>query len=114
MHQEIERIDFDAFTFKDTKGDPLHTLIAAYEICNNQLKPGNSIMKRIWNAYNHTIDCCEDLIVQVGVIVLDVLPFSFRVSSLCSCLFFLPSSLKILKRDVNSAREYMVKDDYFR
>ena len=78
MHQEIERIDFDAFTFKDTKGDPLHTLIETYKICNNQLKPGNSIMKRIWNAYNHTIDCCEDLIVQVGVIVLDVLPFSFE------------------------------------
>ena len=46
MHQEIERIDFDAFTFKDTKGDPLHTLIEAYKICNNQLKPGNLIMEK--------------------------------------------------------------------
>jgi hypothetical protein len=32
-------------------------------------------MKKILNAYNHTIDCCEDLIDQVGVVVLDVLPF---------------------------------------
>jgi hypothetical protein len=35
------------------------------------------------------------------------------VSSLCSCLFFLPNLLKILKRDVNSTREYMMKDDFF-
>jgi hypothetical protein len=78
MRQVIERIDFDAFTFKDIKGDPLYTLIEAYKICNKQLKPDNLIIKRIYNAYNHTIDCCEDLIVQVGVVVLDVLPFSFE------------------------------------
>jgi hypothetical protein len=29
MHQVIERIDFDAFTFKDIKGDPLYILIKA-------------------------------------------------------------------------------------
>ena len=78
MHQVIERIDFDAFTFKDIKGDPLHILVKAYKICNKQLKPGNLIMKRTQNAYNHTIDCCEDLIVQVGVVALEVLPFSFE------------------------------------
>ena len=39
MHQGIERIDFDAFTFKDIKGDPLYILIKAYKICNKQLKP---------------------------------------------------------------------------
>jgi hypothetical protein len=47
MHQVIERIDFDAFTFKDIKGDPLYTLIGAYKIYNKQLKPGNLIMKKI-------------------------------------------------------------------
>jgi hypothetical protein len=35
-------------------------------------------MKKIKGAYNHTVDCCEDLIVQIGVVVLDVLPFSFE------------------------------------
>ena len=78
MHQVVERIDFDAFTFKDIKGDPLYILIKANKICNKQLKPCIPIMKKIQNAYNHTIDCCEDLIVQVGVVVLDVLPFSFE------------------------------------
>jgi len=47
MHQVIERIDFDAFTFKDIKGDPLYTFIGAYKIYNKQLKPGNLIMKKI-------------------------------------------------------------------
>jgi uncharacterized protein YdeI (BOF family) len=45
MHQVIERIDFDAFTFKDIKGEALYILIEAYEFCNKQLKPGNLIMK---------------------------------------------------------------------
>jgi hypothetical protein len=36
------------------------------------------------------------------------------VSSLCSCFFFLPNLLKILKKDVNSTREYMMNDDFFR
>jgi hypothetical protein len=43
----IERIDFDAFTLKDIKGDPLYILIEAYKIFNKQLKPGNLIMKKI-------------------------------------------------------------------
>ena len=47
MRQVIERIDFDAFTFKVIKGDPLYTLIEAYKIYNKQLKPGNLIMKKI-------------------------------------------------------------------
>ena len=88
MHQVIERIDFDAFTFKDIKGDPLYTLIEAHKICNKQLKPDNLITKRIQNAYNHTIDCCEDLIVQVGVVVLDVLPFSFECPPFVVVSFF--------------------------
>jgi hypothetical protein len=45
MHQVIERIDFDAFTFKDIKEDSLYILIGAYEFCNKQLKPGTLIMK---------------------------------------------------------------------
>jgi hypothetical protein len=36
------------------------------------------------------------------------------VSSLCSCFFFLPNLLKILKRDVNCTREQMMMDDFFR
>jgi hypothetical protein len=79
MHQVIERIDFDAFTFKDIKGDPLYILIKTYKICDNQLKPCNLIMKKIKNAYNRTIDCCENLIVQVGVVVLDVFLFHLSV-----------------------------------
>ena len=75
MHQVIESIDFDAFTFKDIKGGPLYILIEAYKICNEQPKPGILIMKKIQNAYNHTIDYFEDLIVQVGVVVLDVFLF---------------------------------------
>jgi hypothetical protein len=47
MHQVIERIDFDAFNFKDIKGGPLNILIEAYNICNKQLKPDNLIIKRI-------------------------------------------------------------------
>jgi hypothetical protein len=47
MHQVIERIDFDALTFKDIKEDPLYTLIEAHKICNKQLKPNNLIIKRI-------------------------------------------------------------------
>ena len=68
----------DALTFKDKQGEVLFILIKAYKICNKQLKPCILTMKKIQNAYNHTIDCCEDLIVQVGVVVLDVLPFSFE------------------------------------
>jgi hypothetical protein len=78
MHQVIVRIDFDVFTFKDIKGDPLYILNKTYKICNKQLKPCSLIMKKIKNAYNHTIDCCEDLIVQVGVVVFFVFPFSFE------------------------------------
>ena len=47
MHQGIEKIDFDAFTFKDIKGDPLYILINAYKICNKQLKPCILTMKNI-------------------------------------------------------------------
>jgi hypothetical protein len=46
MHQVIERIVFDAFTFKDIKGESLYILMEAYEFCNKQLKPGNLIMKK--------------------------------------------------------------------
>jgi uncharacterized protein YdeI (BOF family) len=45
MHKVIERIDFDAFNFKDIKGGPLNILIEAYKICNKQLKPDNLIIK---------------------------------------------------------------------
>jgi hypothetical protein len=41
--------------------------------------PSILTMKKIYNAYNHTIDCFEDLIVQVGVVVLDVFLFHLSV-----------------------------------
>jgi hypothetical protein len=47
MHQVMEGIDFDAFTFKDKKVDPLYILIKAYKICNKQLKPCIFTMKKI-------------------------------------------------------------------
>jgi hypothetical protein len=53
-------------------------LIEAYEFCNKQLKPGNLIMKKDLECLQPHHDCCENLIVQVGVVVLDVLPFSFE------------------------------------
>jgi hypothetical protein len=72
--------------------------------------PSILTIKKILNAYNHTIDCFEDIIVQVGVVVLDV--FLFHLSVLPLVLFFLPNLLKILKLDVNSTREYKMKDDF--
>jgi hypothetical protein len=89
MHRVVERIDFDAFTFKDIKGDSLYILMEAYEFCNKQLKPGNLIMKKGFRMLtNHTIACCESLIVQVGVVVLDVLPFPFECPSFVFVFFF--------------------------
>jgi hypothetical protein len=46
MHQVIERIDFNAFNFKNIKGESLYILIKAHKFCNKQLKPGNFIMKK--------------------------------------------------------------------
>jgi hypothetical protein len=34
MHQVNEGVDFDAFAFKDIKGDPLYILFKAHKICN--------------------------------------------------------------------------------
>jgi hypothetical protein len=48
-------------------------------------------MKKIYNAYNHTIECFEDLIIQVGVVALDVFPFHLSVLPLPLILF--PSKL---------------------
>ena len=69
MHQVIERIDFDAFIFKNIKGESLYILIEAHKFCNNQLKPGNLIMKKnleclqphhwlLWRPYCPGRCCC--------------------------------------------------------
>jgi hypothetical protein len=59
--------------FKDKYGEALYILIKAHKFCNKQLKPSILIMK------GFRILTTTDLIIQVGVVVLDVLHFHLSV-----------------------------------